>query len=206
MSQHCEKENSPPPPPPPPAVGKDVPKPPVVPPEGPAGAYLVELLIFNGWPFKDHWAYWVRSSSEPDIGVQLHATGDVRNGFEFQIKRNYDFHDENSERPSTRIPLQWINGKYFDQRAMMNNGVFKLDNVPACGFEASAYKVKAPGKSLNTVDETVSTYNISCLNCLLEYFTNKHFLDHFGRQEGSEGESKELSDVDCGVCRPTCPG
>ncbi|KAE8340205.1 hypothetical protein BDV24DRAFT_175485 [Aspergillus arachidicola] len=146
--------NLPPPPPPPPLIGKTAPKPRSVASEGPAGAYLVELLIFNGRPFKDHWAYWVRSHSSPDIGVQLHATGDVRNGFVFQIKRNYDFHDENSECPSTRIPLQWIDGKFFDERAMMNNGVFKLDDVPVCGFEASVYKVKAPEKSLNTVTET----------------------------------------------------
>ncbi|RAQ73936.1 hypothetical protein AFCA_005462 [Aspergillus flavus] len=149
-----DSQNLPPPPPPPPSIGKTAPKPPIVVSEGPAGAYLVELLIFNGWPFKDHWAYWVRSHSDPDIGVQLHATGDVRNGFVFQIKRNYDFHDDNSERPSTRIPLQWIDGKFFDERAMMNNGVFTLDDVPVCGFEASVYKVKAPEKSLNTVTGT----------------------------------------------------
>ncbi|KAE8135380.1 hypothetical protein BDV38DRAFT_252698 [Aspergillus pseudotamarii] len=153
-SQKSDQTDVPPPPPPPPLIGKIAPKPPNVASEGPAGSYLVELLIFNGWPFKDHWAYWVRSHSDPDIGVQLHATGDVRNGFEFQIKRNYDFHDENSECPSTRTPLQWIDGKYFDERAMMNNGVFKLDNMPVCGFEASAYKVKAPEKSLNTVTQT----------------------------------------------------
>ncbi|KAB8223467.1 hypothetical protein BDV33DRAFT_200445 [Aspergillus novoparasiticus] len=149
-----DSQNLPPPPPPPPSVGKTAPKPPSVASEGPAGAYLVELLIFNGWPFKDHWAYWVRSHSSPDIGVQLHATGDVRNGFVFQIKRNYDFHDENSECPSTRIPLQWIDRKFLDERAMMNNGLFKLDDVPVCGFEASVYKVKAPEKSLNTVTES----------------------------------------------------
>ncbi|KAE8377082.1 hypothetical protein BDV26DRAFT_293509 [Aspergillus bertholletiae] len=144
----------PPPPPPPPSIGKRAPKLPAVASEGPAGSYLVELLIFNGWPFKDHWAYWIRSHSDPDIGVQLHATGDVRSGFEFQIKRSYDFHDNNSERPSTRIPLQWIDGKYLDERAMMNNRVFKLDNVPVCGFEESASRVKAPEKSLNTVTKT----------------------------------------------------
>ncbi|KNG91063.1 hypothetical protein ANOM_000754 [Aspergillus nomiae NRRL 13137] len=153
-SSGSQNLHPPPPPPSPPLIGKTAPKLPTVASEGPTGAYLVELLIFNGWPFKDHWAYWIRSPSDPDIGVQLHATGDVRNGFEFQIKRNYDFHDDNSERPSTRIPLQWIDGKYFDERAMMNNGVLKLDNVPVCGFEASVYKVKAPGKSLNTVTET----------------------------------------------------
>lgn len=34
-----------------------VPKLPEVPAVGPTGAFMVELLIFNGYPFKDHWAY-----------------------------------------------------------------------------------------------------------------------------------------------------
>ncbi|KAB8228937.1 uncharacterized protein BDW43DRAFT_289834 [Aspergillus alliaceus] len=160
-SQSSNLANAPPPPPPPPSTGKEEPKPPNVASEGPAGAYLVELLIFNGWPFKDHWGYWVRSHSDPNIGVELHATGDVRNGFEFQIKRNHDIH-ETSECPSTKIPLQWVDGKHFDEQAMLNNGTFKLDNVPVCTFEASAHKVKVPEKSLNTVnDATISERKIS---------------------------------------------
>ncbi|PKX93697.1 uncharacterized protein P174DRAFT_440956 [Aspergillus novofumigatus IBT 16806] len=131
----------PPPPPPPPPLSAGVapapapapqPEPPAVAEQGPPGAFLVELLIYNGYPFKDHWAYWVRSHTDKDLGVKIHATGD-------------------------RIPLQWVNGQYFDEKAMFNNGEHKIDNVPVCQLEASAHKIKAPGKSLNTTSGTASS-------------------------------------------------
>ncbi|KAI1932687.1 hypothetical protein LOZ66_006813 [Ophidiomyces ophidiicola] len=146
----------PPPPPPPPvnAPSPPTPNPPVVAPTGQNGAFLVELLIYNGWPFKDHWAFWVRSHLHPDIGVLIHATGDVRNGFKFEIKRSHDFR-ATGNRPTTRVSLQWVDALHFDERAMLNAGKFKTDNVPVCGFEASAHRVKTPEKSLNAVDDKV---------------------------------------------------
>ncbi|RSL92099.1 hypothetical protein CEP52_014016 [Fusarium oligoseptatum] len=139
----------PPPPPPPPsfkaAVPASSPAPPVVANKGPAGALLIELVVYNGSPFKDHWAYFVRSSSHPSIGVIIHATGDVRNGFRFEVKRNYDF-AVTSTVPTSRIPLQWIGGEFLNEKAMLNNGVYKADNAPVCPFEESVHKVKAPEK------------------------------------------------------------
>ncbi|KZZ87175.1 hypothetical protein AAL_08433 [Moelleriella libera RCEF 2490] len=78
-------EHAPPPPPPPSGNRRPAevaaPVPPSVSLNGPAGAFLVELLIYNGFPFKDHWAYFVRSHYNTEFGVLIHATGDVRNGF-----------------------------------------------------------------------------------------------------------------------------
>lgn len=146
--------------PPPPPVAKKfpapapVPKPPVVSPTGPEGAFLVELMMYNGSPFKDHWAYWISSRVNPDVGVAMDAAGDVRSGFEFQIRRNLDLTDS-SNQPWKRVPLQWVDGKHFDEARMFNGGEFKVDTVPVCGFEASAHKVKVPEKSLNSVEEMV---------------------------------------------------
>ncbi|KAJ5573732.1 uncharacterized protein N7459_008159 [Penicillium hispanicum] len=147
----------PPLPPPPPAGNKaqavtTTPKPPVVTTTGPQGAFKVELLIFNGHPYKDHWAYWFESRSDPDVGVVIHVVGDVRKGFEFQIKRSHDFKLTNSQ-PTKRISLQWIDGKYLDERAMFNNGECKVDKHPVCAFEASAHKVQPPAGSLNSISE-----------------------------------------------------
>jgi hypothetical protein len=132
------------------------PVPPDVAAEGPPGAFLVELLISNGAPFKDHWAYWVRSHSDPNIGVKIHATGDVRNGFIFEVQRSLEL-DDSTTHSITRIPLQWIDGRNFDETVMLNNGQFKLDTEPVCAFEVSAYKTKAPGKSLITAGDMVSS-------------------------------------------------
>ena len=146
-------------PPPPPAIKKfsapaSAPKPPVVSPTGPEGAFLVELMIYNGSPFKDHWAYWIFSHTNPDIGVAMDAAGDVRSGFEFQIRRSLDLFDS-SNQPWKRVPLQWVDGKHFDRTKMLNGGEFKVDTVPVCGFEASAHKVEVPEKSLNSVEKMV---------------------------------------------------
>ncbi|KAJ5687210.1 hypothetical protein N7536_009829 [Penicillium majusculum] len=117
---------------------------------GPTGAFMVELLIWNGSPFKDHWAYFVRSHADPNIGVKIHATGNVRSGFEFEIKRSENL-QTTDDIPSTRVPLQWVDAKYFEEKAMLNDGEYKIDHMPVCGFERSAYEIKAPGKSLNTI-------------------------------------------------------
>ncbi|KGO50398.1 hypothetical protein PEX1_016530 [Penicillium expansum] len=125
---------------------------PAVSPTGPTGAFMVELLICNGSPFKDHWAYFVRSHADPDIGVKIHATGNVRTGFEFEIKRSENL-QTSDDIPSTRVPLQWVDANYFDEKAMLNDGEYKIDNAPVCRFERSTYEIKAPGKSLNTISE-----------------------------------------------------
>lgn len=152
-----------PPPPPPaaltpaysPAAARPVPQAPAVSPSRPAGALLAELVIYNGSPFKDHWAYFIRSSTKSDVGVYIHATGDVRTGFTLEIKRGYDFSKTNT-RPTKRIPLQWIDARYINENAMCNNGLLKFDTVPVCLFEQSALTIEAPEKSLNSANDAVS--------------------------------------------------
>lgn len=84
----------------------------------------------------------------------MDAAGDVRSGFEFQIRRSLDLFDS-SNQPWKRVPLQWVDGKHFDRTKMLNGGEFKVDTVPVCGFEASAHKVEVPEKSLNSVEKMV---------------------------------------------------
>jgi hypothetical protein len=79
----------------------------------------------------------------------------VRSGFKFEIKRNYNF-AATSTIPTSRIPLQWIDGKFLKERALLNNGVYKADNAPVCPFEESLHKVKPPKKSLNAASQSVS--------------------------------------------------
>lgn len=167
-------EYTPPPPPPPtvfnvPAPATVVPPPPVA-STGPDRAFLVELLIYNGAPFKDHWAYWVRSRDSPDMGVMLEAAGDVMNGFRFEINRALDFANA-TDIPFKRVPLQWVDGACFDEQAMLNNGQHKIDHEPVGAFEASAYKIKAPGKTLNAVDDKVWE------NFLLDDFVDRRLLE-----------------------------
>ncbi|KAJ1325241.1 DUF6540 domain-containing protein [Microdochium nivale] len=115
----------------------------------PSGAFLLELLIYNGHPFKDHWAYSVRTPENPAAVVKMHATGNVREGFKFEVKRSCDL-ESSDERPTARIPLQWIDSNLIDdEAAMFNSGVYKVDDAPRCRFEKSLYKTQVPGKTLN---------------------------------------------------------
>ncbi|GAP87940.1 hypothetical protein SAMD00023353_1600580 [Rosellinia necatrix] len=160
---------SPPPPPPPPTVevaaAPRAPTPPAVSATGPPGAFKLNLLVFNGSPFKDHWAFWIPTSRNPSFGVVIHAVGDVRHGFKFEVKRNLNITLTN-QRPTQIIPLQWVDGIFFDEAAMLNNDVYRLDNKPVCAFEDSAYKAPAPTKSLNAVDDVVTPGRpISQRNC-----------------------------------------
>lgn len=112
----------------------------------------MELLIYNGAPFMDHWAYWVSTAPSGDHGVKIHATGDVRNGFTFEVKRSHSLIATNEE-PTRRVPLQWVDAGYFDERAMHNYGEPTIDDLPVCGFERSAFKAEVPGKTLTSVSD-----------------------------------------------------
>lgn len=137
------------------AVVASGPTPLVVANNGPAGALLVELIIYDGSPFMDHWAYFIRSSLHSSVGVIMHATSDARNGFRLEIKRNYDF-TVASPIPTSRIPLQWIDGSFLNEIAMLNNGIYKVDNAPVCPFEESVIKVKASEKSQTSASSSAS--------------------------------------------------
>ncbi|KAM0226692.1 hypothetical protein ACHAPO_012153 [Fusarium lateritium] len=125
----------------------EVPRP-VVPNNGSPGALLLHLVIHSGGSFKNHWGYFIRSVGNLNLGTIVHVIGDVKNGFEFEVKRNHDF-ETASPAPLHVIPLQWVDGKYFND-AMLNNGIQELDNKPVCDFERSVYKVKPPAGSLNS--------------------------------------------------------
>ncbi|GLB23197.1 hypothetical protein AtubIFM61612_003785 [Aspergillus tubingensis] len=147
--------NPPPPPPapnPPPATQaqRNTPQPPAISPTGPKDSLLLELHVFNGHPFKDHWAYWISSPDDPLVGDKIHATGDVRNGFIFEIKRSHNLRTS-PDIPTKRIPLQWVDGRYFDKKLM--EGPERIENVPCCAFERILYEAKVPGKSLNSAGE-----------------------------------------------------
>ncbi|KAF5635391.1 hypothetical protein F25303_8538 [Fusarium sp. NRRL 25303] len=142
-----------PPPPPPlsfrtPATGnRSPPQAPVVSQSGPAGGLLLELIKHNGAPFNDHWAYFVRSSLNPSVGIVYEAIGDVRSGFQRQIRRNHDLtHDP----PSSLIPLQWLEGNFVNEELMLHG----QESMPMCAFEESLHKVKVPEKTLNNTRES----------------------------------------------------
>ncbi|KAF3183880.1 hypothetical protein TWF788_005352 [Orbilia oligospora] len=65
----------------------------------------ISLITYNGGLFKDHWSLFIPTIGE-DIGYRLHATGDLRTGFEFELIKRYDL--ENTNRRHTRTFLSEI--------------------------------------------------------------------------------------------------
>ncbi|KAF3221460.1 hypothetical protein TWF192_008649 [Orbilia oligospora] len=65
----------------------------------------ISLITYNGGLFKDHWSLFIPTIGE-DIGYRLHATGDLRTGFEFELRERYDL--ENTNRRHTRTFLSEI--------------------------------------------------------------------------------------------------
>lgn len=188
------------PPPLPPTINFGAPPPqipsPVVPEDGPPGSLLLHLVMYSGGTFNNHWNWYIRSRHDPSIGTIIHAPGDVHSGFRFEIKRYHDFRDETSM-PLHIIPLQWIDGKYLDEEAMLNNGHRVDDDKPVGEFERSVHKVKPPGKSLNAVT-SVSTFknrSVRSDDCILRPRCIGTFQN--------ESRSKELPDLDRGICRST---
>ncbi|KAL4910991.1 hypothetical protein BDW74DRAFT_4586 [Aspergillus multicolor] len=156
------------PPPSPPAIttrtnAPKTPSPPQLQATGPPGCFLVSLLIYNGHPFKDHWAYFVGSQKNSSLGVKVHATGSVSTGFVFEIKRRHDVRTS-EDIPTKIVPLAWVNGMYFDEGRMLAWGDLGpkgqreeiIDHEPCCEFERALHKVEVPGKSLVSVDMATS--------------------------------------------------
>ncbi|KAF7865545.1 uncharacterized protein EAF02_009968 [Botrytis sinoallii] len=189
----------PPPPPPPPIFSRPftpakLPPTPFPPPIGPPNTFLIELLTYNGHPYKDHWAYFIRSPSHPSIGVRLHATGDVRNGFRFEIQCSYNLYTT-EDIPTKRIPLQWIDGgSILDAGGC---GVDVSEDVDmyrrtVCAFEKSRY----PGKTLNSVeDETFVFYPLSPKQLTLNPHHTSTILTHPGSPKTNPG--KKITQKDC---------
>ncbi|KAL3474617.1 hypothetical protein BJX99DRAFT_260216 [Aspergillus californicus] len=144
------------PPPPPPAAPfvqtKVIPRPPSIPAQSPRGFFMVNLLIYNGHPFKDHWAYFIQSHENPNLGVKIHATGSVSAGFVFEIKRSHNL-QTTEDVPTKKVPLQWVAGALFDQEALVCEGEERIEYAPVGDFERALYKVDVPGKSLRNSND-----------------------------------------------------
>lgn len=146
-----------------------------MPATGPPNARLVSLLIHNGWPFADHWEYFIPDGTSPcsgdgDVGTVVQAAGNVRDGFWLEIQRRChlaaglgdgtgrgsDLKDVDSSKVK-KVPLQWVPGRYFetDANTETETGEGEGDGeMPACEFERALFRVPAPEKTLRSIDSS----------------------------------------------------
>ncbi|KAK4139012.1 hypothetical protein BT67DRAFT_438325 [Trichocladium antarcticum] len=123
-------------------------------------ARLVSLLIYNGWPFADHWEYFVASPIQHDTGTIITAAGNVRVGFALEIKRQWDLRAEGSQ-PDRRVALGWVGSRLFEDIAEgggpggespEGGGGYEEGPGPVCAFERALFRCPAPEKTLRNVD------------------------------------------------------
>jgi hypothetical protein len=122
----------------------------------------VSLLVYNGWPFADHWEYFVASPSDPNgsTGVVIQAAGDMREGFRLEVKRGWDLDaaegnsDTSSRRPDEKIPLGWVVGECVSPCEEVfgvqegGRGGQVVEGEARCELERIMFKVPAPEKTL----------------------------------------------------------
>ena len=83
-------------------------------------------------------------------------------GFDFEINRSHDLAADSTKYPAKRVPLQWVAGRFFDEKRMLNDGVRMVDRGPVCGFEECLCKVEVQGKRVDSGDQ-VGLLHGTCL-------------------------------------------
>lgn len=125
---------------------------------------LVFLLVYNGWPFADHWEYFIPSApstNDTNIGTVIQAKGNVRDGFELEIRRAWDLNQEGCV-PDEKVGLGWVGEGLFEGLSSGLKGEARDDGGergdetgvgkgPVFEFERYLFKVPAPEKTLRRV-------------------------------------------------------
>ena len=106
------------------------------------------LLSYPSGTFKSHWAIMIPRAGAGRIqkGTQVHAIGNLKDGFELEIRRNFDI-DATRTKPDTPIeigvvPVQYIDGPEDEK--------YSKGSVPRDALERAMFSVPAPSKSLNS--------------------------------------------------------
>ncbi|KAK4175390.1 hypothetical protein QBC36DRAFT_331633 [Triangularia setosa] len=145
-----------------------------VPTTGPPNSVSLSLLIYNGWPFANHWEYYTASPIDPNIGVVMQAAGNVRKGFWLEIKRGWDI-SLPEQKPDQIIGLGWVAGTLVEplETVFRVGEDVVIEQEPKCQLERMLFKVPAPGKTLRDVIDD----HVSLTGCLAEPRANNMQID-----------------------------
>ncbi|KAI0534870.1 hypothetical protein GGR58DRAFT_480990 [Xylaria digitata] len=131
------------------------------------------LIVYKSPLFPAHWALWVPSEADPNIGKRIHAEGNAAAGFRLSFNRNYDVTTE-SRRYETLVVAKVGAGLLIDTPGDEMNSV---DAEPQDMVEKVAAKVPTPGPSLVSSTASAQRTRAEIRNCqtwLLEVVTALH--------------------------------
>ncbi|KAF2235793.1 hypothetical protein EV356DRAFT_499450 [Viridothelium virens] len=109
--------------------------------------HVINLFIYSSRPFKARWALWIPSRKNQNVGKALYTTGDVRTGFQNEIKRNYHLTDE--PRTFRIIVVADVDEGFVVDTDGGDSQVLVIDTIPVDFLERVASEVPVPGPSMN---------------------------------------------------------
>ena len=102
------------------------------------------LIIYHLPLFPAHWALYVPSEEDKDIGKLIQVDGDALKGFEIEFERNHDLCESNRSRKVIALPI--VSGRFVTD--VKKDGSFSRDQIPYDKIEEIAWSIPAPGPSL----------------------------------------------------------
>ena len=108
----------------------------------------VYLAVFSNGSKPAHWAIYIPTTGQQQVGKTVHVTGNTATGFYLEFKRN---HDPSEEGRHLIIPLGEANEQYITDTA----GEPSRDTTARDRFETTALTVPPPGRSPNPFDPAV---------------------------------------------------
>jgi hypothetical protein len=116
----------------------------------------VYLIVYRSRVFPAHWSLWIPSDrisqNQVAIGKIIHVTGDSRQGFVHEFKRNYEL--DGTGRAYGILPFGSVS-ESTDVVDVVGNEEFSTDNVASDIIEEYALAVPAPEKSLRSASTEV---------------------------------------------------
>ncbi|OAA55561.1 hypothetical protein SPI_08245 [Niveomyces insectorum RCEF 264] len=123
----------------------------------------LHLIVYHRALFKAHWALFIPSVGDPNLGRSIHAVGDARTGFQVTFGRNYDV--ATTGRSHSLIFLGYVDAAYIDDASTSGDGSHTTDHVPKDRIEDYAASVPAPGPSLRPSSSSSGNKRVEIRDC-----------------------------------------
>ncbi|KAF2434037.1 hypothetical protein EJ08DRAFT_668629 [Tothia fuscella] len=110
----------------------------------------IYLIVYNSRLLPAHWSLWVPTREDVSKGKRVHVKGDVANGFELALERNYSLEDES--RACQLIQLAQVDEK-------------NVVDIAHDGIEEIALSIAPPGPSLIAPSNQGLRQRVQINNC-----------------------------------------
>lgn len=115
----------------------------------------LHLIVHHRTPFNGHWSLFVPTQHDGNIGARYEAVGDVRNGFEHEVTREWNMKEDSRTKSVLLLGEVSIVGEGSAEaldgaNATENEGVVEARDT----FEAVVLGVPAPGPGMRSSGES----------------------------------------------------